>query len=261
MMRPGLALIVPCYNEAARLIPQAFLDFAVSHPSVRLLFVDDGSTDATFEILQRVQAVAPESIDVMRLPSHQGKAEAVRAGIVYGMRHEAELVGFWDADLSTPLQVVNDFLALAKKRPEMDVILGSRVMLMGRDIRRKAWRHYVGRVFTTAVSLTLDLPVYDTQCGAKVFRANEAIAAVFATRFRSRWIFDVELLARYLALPVQPGEPPRRSRIYELAVPVWHHTPGSRLRWTDFVRAAFDLLSIWRTRAGAPRVANPWPPR
>jgi hypothetical protein len=154
------------------------------------------------------------------------------------------LVGFWDADLSTPLEAVDDFLALAARRPEIDIILGSRVMLMGRDIRREAWRHYLGRVFATGVSLSLGLPVYDTQCGAKVLRANEATAALFAAPFHSPWIFDVELLARYLALPAAPGEPARRDRIYELAVPVWHHVPGSKLRTADFLRAAFELIYI-----------------
>ena len=253
MLRPGLALIVPCYNEAARLNPQAFLDFVTSHPSVWLLFVDDGSTDDTLCKLAHVQTTAPDSIGVMRMPSHQGKAEAVRLGILEGIRREAELVGFWDADLSTPLLAVDDFLALARRRSGMEVILGSRVMLMGRDIRRNAWRHYLGRVFATLVSLTLDLPVYDTQCGAKVFRVNEATAVVFARPFRSRWIFDVEVLARYLDQPVQTGDPPRRSRIYELAVPVWHHQPHSKLRWSDFVRAMFDLVGIWRDRAKAGR--------
>jgi hypothetical protein len=162
-------------------------------------------------------------------------------------------VGFWDADLATSLRAVDDFLVLAARRPEMEVILGSRVMLMGRDIRRQAWRHYVGRVFATAVSLTLDLPVYDTQCGAKVFRASDAIAAVFAAPFRSPWIFDVEVLARYLAVPNEAGDPPRRARIYELALPAWHHVPGSKLRWTDFIRAMFDLGGIWRQRAGGSR--------
>jgi hypothetical protein len=94
-----------------------------------------------------------------------------------------------------------------------------------------------------------------------VFRATAAIAAACSTPFRSRWIFDVELLARYLALPVLPGEPARRSRIYELTVPVWHHAPGSKLRWSDFVRAAFDLAVIWRTRRAADRVAIPGLPR
>ncbi len=250
MLHSRLLLIVPCYNEAARLNPQAFLDFATAHRLARLLFVDDGSTDGTPEIVERLKASAPDSVDVLSLPSRQGKGEAVRRGIVEGIRRGPDFVGFWDADLSTPLHAVDDFLALAARRPEMEVILGSRVMLMGRDIRRQAWRHYLGRVFATAVSLTLDLPIYDTQCGAKVFRANEAIAAVFATPFHSRWIFDVEMLARFLRQPVQDGDPPRRARIYELAVPAWHHQPGSRLRWTDFVRAMFDLAAIWRERTG-----------
>ena len=150
-------------------------------------------------------------MDVIHLAANQGKAEAVRAGILAALRLEPDLVGFWDADLATPLNAIDDFLALAAKRPEIDIILGSRVMLMGRDIRREAWRHYLGRVFATGVSLSLNLPVYDTQCGAKVFRANEATAAVFATPFHSPWIFDVEVLARYLAQPAGPGQPARRD--------------------------------------------------
>jgi glycosyltransferase involved in cell wall biosynthesis len=246
--RPTLILVVPCFNEAARLNPPAFLDFASSRPSAFLLFVDDGSSDATFEILEDLRKAAPASIGVMRLASHQGKAEAVRLGLLEGIRQKADLVGFWDADLSTPLTAIDDFLALAAKRPEVDVILGSRVNLMGKDVRRRAWRHYIGRVFATAVSLSLDLPVYDTQCGAKVFRASRAVAAVFAAPFRSRWIFDVELLARYLAQPAPAGSPPRRARIYELAVPAWHEVPGSKLRWFHYVRATFDLVRIWRSR-------------
>jgi dolichyl-phosphate beta-glucosyltransferase len=253
MDRPGLTLVVPCYNEAARLNLPAYLDFVSSRPFVSLLFVDDGSTDATVEAMDRVQKSAPDSIRVMRLGSHQGKAEAVRLGVLEGIRRQADLVGFWDADLSTPLETVDDFLALARKRPEIDVILGSRVNLMGRDIRRKAWRHYLGRVFATCVSLALDLPVYDTQCGAKVFRVNDAITAVFAKPFRSRWIFDVEVLARYLGPSGGADLPPRRSRIYELAVPAWHDTPGSKLRFSDFVRSMFDLARIWRDRAAGSR--------
>jgi len=253
MERPGLTLVVPCYNEAARLNLPAYLDFASSRPFVSLLFVDDGSTDATFEVMDRLQKSAPDSIGVMRLDSHRGKAEAVRLGVLEGIRRQSDLVGFWDADLSTPLDAVDDFLALARKRPDMDVFLGSRVNLMGRNIRRKAWRHYLGRVFATCVSLALDLPVYDTQCGAKLFRVNDAIAAVFAKPFQSRWIFDVEVLARYLGSSGRADLPRRRSRIYELAVPAWRDTPGSKLRFPDFVRSMFDLARIWHDRAAGPR--------
>jgi glycosyltransferase involved in cell wall biosynthesis len=243
-MPPTLVLVVPCFNEEHRLDPTAFLSFAAARRSVRLLFVDDGSTDRTPAIVDGIKAGAPDSVDVVRLPSNQGKAAAVREGILTALRLQPGLVGFWDADLSTPLAAVDDFLALADKRPDVDIVLGSRVMLMGRDIRREGWRHYIGRVFATGVSLSLDLPVYDTQCGAKVFRANDATAAVFAAPFHSPWIFDVEVLARYLALPVAPGEPARPDRIYELAVAVWYHVRGSKLRWTDFVRAVYELVYI-----------------
>jgi dolichyl-phosphate beta-glucosyltransferase len=255
----SLVLVVPCHNEADRLQAATFLDFVRRREDVGLLFVDDGSTDDTAGVLARLAAAAPGAIDVLRLDRNQGKAEAVRRGIVEALALGPSLVGFWDADLATPLDAVEDFTALAAKRPEVEIILGSRVLLMGRDIRRKASRHYLGRVFATAASLTLGIPVYDTQCGAKVFRPTPAVAAVFAEPFRSTWIFDVELLARYLALPPEGG-PPRRSRIYELTVPAWHDIPGSKVRPADFARALFDLAAIRRrypaARGSAHRLAG-----
>lgn len=248
MTRPELALVVPCYNEAARLDADAFLRFASSHPGVRLVMVDDGSQDGTGDILERMRSAAPASVTTIRQPSNLGKAEAVRTGIRAGLAGHAGLVGFIDADLATPLDAIDDFLAVCRTRPEIEFILGSRVMLMGRDIRRKASRHYLGRVFATAVSLALDLPVYDTQCGAKVIRANAATATLFDAPFRSRWIFDVELIARYLRLPTGPEEPSRRDRLYELVLPVWHDQPGSKLAWYDFARATVELGYIWRER-------------
>jgi glycosyltransferase involved in cell wall biosynthesis len=248
MMPPELALVVPCYNEAARLDPDAFLQFVTTHPGVQLLFVDDGSEDATGEIIERIRAAAPAAVTTLRHSPRRGKAEAVRAGILAGLAERATLVGFFDADLATPLAAVDDFLAVLRTRPHVEFVIGSRVMLLGRDVRRKATRHYFGRVFATAVSLALDLPVYDTQCGAKVLRASAATATLFATPFRSAWIFDVELIARYLRLPVAPGEPARRNRLYELVLPAWQDRPGSHLRWYNFVRAAVEVGYIWWER-------------
>jgi glycosyltransferase involved in cell wall biosynthesis len=243
-----LALVVPCYNEAERLDPAAFLAFATSHPRVQLVFVDDGSRDGTGGILEAIAREAPGATYLVRKSPRGGKAEAVRAGVLAALQGDPIFVGFYDADLATPLSTVDDFLAVLRRHPAIDIVLGSRVMLMGRDIRRKATRHYFGRVFATAVSHALDLPVYDTQCGAKVLRVTPATASLFATPFRSPWIFDVELLARYLRLPVAAGEPARRDRLYELVLPQWHDRPGSKLRWYDFARAAVDLGYIWRER-------------
>jgi dolichyl-phosphate beta-glucosyltransferase len=250
-MPAELALVVPCYNEAARLDPEAFLDFLATHPGVRLVMVDDGSVDGTAEVLERMRAAAPAAVRTIRHAPNRGKGEAVRAGILAAIAEHPAVVGFFDADLSTPLRAVDDFLAVLRTRPDVEFILGSRVLLMGRDVRRKAARHYLGRVFATAVSHALDLPVYDTQCGAKMLRVNAATVTLFAAPFRSRWIFDVELIARYLRLPVEPGDPPRRDRLYELVLPAWHDKPGSKLRWYDFARAMVDLGYIWRARAAS----------
>lgn len=184
----------------------------------------------------------------LRQSPRGGKAEAVRAGMLAGIAQGAAFVGFFDADLSTPLQAVDDFLTVLRTRPSVELVLGSRVMLMGRDVKRKTTRHYLGRVFATAVSHALDLPVYDTQCGAKILRVNAQTATLFDTPFHSPWIFDVELIARYLQLPVGPGEPPRRDRLYELVLTAWHDRPGSKLRWHDFARAVLELGYIWRER-------------
>jgi dolichyl-phosphate beta-glucosyltransferase len=245
---PELALVVPCYNEAARLDPQAFEQFVTTHPGVRLVLVDDGSTDGTVEVLERIRAAAPFAVRTIRLETNRGKGEAVRAGILAAIAGNPAIVGFFDADLSTPLRVVDDFLAVLRRRPDVEFVLGSRVVLMGRDVRRHAWRHYLGRVFATGASLALDLPVYDTQCGAKMLRVDAATGTLFATPFRSRWIFDVELIARYLRLPVAQGESSRRERLYELVLPAWHDTPGSKLRWYDVGRAMVDLGYVWRDR-------------
>ena len=258
MSAPDLVLVVPCYNEAGRLHAPAFVEFVAGHPSVRLLFVDDGSTDGTMALIERMAQEAPGRVLAMRLEKNQGKAEAVRRGLLEAMAGSPALVGFWDADLATPLSTVDDFLNVAAKRRQVDLFLGSRVLLMGRDIRRKASRHYIGRVFATFTSLALDLPVYDTQCGAKVFRANDALRSVLESPFRSRWIFDVELLARYLSIPVEDGGAPRQSRIYELAVPVWHNVPGSKLKAWDFIRSIGELAVVWRTRRAAQ--GGPRPP-
>ncbi len=247
MMQPGVVLVVPCYVEASRLAPPAFLEFLAARPSVTLLFVDDGSRDGTIEVLAAIEAAAREQVRVLHLPAHAGKGEAVRRGILRALGSQPAFVGYWDADLATPLEAVDDFMAVVCQRPDVDLVLGSRVMLMGRDIRRSAARHYVSRVFATAASLALDLPVYDTQCGAKLVRVTAATAGLFERPFRSTWIFDVELIARYLALPVQEG-PPRRSRIYELSLRRWREMPGSKLRWWDFLRAFVEVFGVWRSR-------------
>jgi hypothetical protein len=125
------------------------------------------------------------------------------------------------------------------------------VQLLGRSIERNYTRHYVGRVFATCASLSLGLPVYDTQCGAKLFRRTDALAAALATPFTSRWAFDVELLAR-LVRPQRGVAPIDISRIREEPLLTWTDIPGSKLRPWAALRGGFDLLRLAvKTRRGS----------
>lgn len=172
-----LCLVVPCFNEAARLDAARFAAFAARHPTVRFLFVDDGSTDETLQRLQALRVEDPARFSVLRMPENRGKAEAVRRGMLHALAGPSTYVGFWDADLATPLDEIPAFVGALEDNPAVRVVLGSRVRLLGRSVDRQTLRHYLGRVFATAASLTLGLPVYDTQCGAKLFRNGEAVRA------------------------------------------------------------------------------------
>src|SRR6266568_1094414 len=166
-------IVVPCFNEAARLRPDGFGPLA-EHPEIELLFVDDGSTDDTRRVLEGLAARWPRA-HVLALPANGGKGEAVRRGMLDGLARGAACVGYLDADLATPademLRLRDELLGAAGA----SAVLASRVALLGRDIQRNPARHYLGRVFATTASVVLGLPVYDTQCGAKLFRRTPAL--------------------------------------------------------------------------------------
>jgi dolichyl-phosphate beta-glucosyltransferase len=236
-------IVVPCYNEAERLPTDEILRFVESHPELTLLFVDDGSTDATRERLETLRE-ASDSIRVLVQSPNQGKAEAVRQGMNAAFEAGADHAGYWDADLATPLDEILRFREMLEASPEIDVLFGSRVMLLGRRIERRATRHYLGRVGATAISLTLQLPVYDTQCGAKLFRVTAACREVFAEPFATRWVFDVEIIARMIRAHRRGEGPDPAAAIREVPLRAWRDVAGSKVRALDFVRSMVELLRI-----------------
>jgi putative flippase GtrA len=208
---------------------------------VQLLFVNDGSTDGTLTVLRGLERRFADRVRVIDLQPNQGKAEAVRVGMLAALATGADYAGYFDADLATPLEAIDDFVRVLDNSPGVNFVIGARVALLGRTIERQAWRHYLGRVFATAASLVLALPVYDTQCGAKLFRAGPASTKLFEERFGSRWIFDVELIARYIMVN-------RTSAgIYELPVAKWKDVGESKVQARDFVRAFTEMAEIYRS--------------
>jgi glycosyltransferase involved in cell wall biosynthesis len=236
-------LVVPCYNEERRLAPDAFERSLALEPRLSLRFVDDGSRDGTREVLERLRERAPERISVQALERNSGKAEAVRQGMLAAIDGGATAIGYWDADLATPLDELPGFVDVLERSGDVDVVLGSRVKLLGRRIERHLYRHVYGRAFATVVSLMLDLPVYDTQCGAKVFRGTEDVRAAFGEPFLSRWIFDVELLMR-LVKSWNGRSLDAAQRIVEIPLHTWTDVPGSKVTPRDAVRAIGELTAL-----------------
>lgn len=242
-------VVIPCFNEAHRLQPDAFRQAITNQAGLRLLFVNDGSTDGTGDVLTSLCSSSGGRIDLLEMPRNAGKAEAVRLGMRHANDRAASYVGFWDADLATPLQDVAVFSQILDDDPRLFTVFGARVKLMGRFIKRNEARHYLGRVFATFVSMSLNAAVYDTQCGAKLFRAGDVLRAVLEEPFTSRWIFDVEILARLNRLHREQRVPALASLLYEHPLMRWEDVKGSRISWSDFPAAALDLLRIhWRYR-------------
>jgi dolichyl-phosphate beta-glucosyltransferase len=238
-------IVVPCYNEGSRLQSQTILDFLRRVEGICLLFVNDGSRDNTISVLQSMRNACEDRIQILDQKENMGKAEAVRLGMLTAMKQrDTAYVGFWDADLSTPLDALPEFLAVLVGNRRLQMVFGSRVRLLGRHVHRHAIRHYLGRVFASCVSVALRLPIYDTQCGAKLFRVTPELVKSLKDPFLSRWVFDVEILARYIAL--DHGDTSYlHDSIYEFPLKYWSDVAGSKVRPGDFFRAFIDVFRIY----------------
>lgn len=230
------AIVIPCFDEEHRLRREP-LEALLGDPRVALVLVDDGSRDGTGALLRRYAAELGPRVEALSLPKNRGKAEAVRAGLSRALGAGAEIVGYADADMSTPPREVLRLLdELVERRA--DAVLGSRVLTLGARIERNPIRHYAGRVYATFASLALELPIYDTQCGAKILRDSPALRAALAEPFLSRWAFDVELIGRLVSggVPVE--------RIVEIPLLEWRDVPGSKLKPLAMIRSGLELFRI-----------------
>jgi hypothetical protein len=234
--------VVPCHDEESRLDTGAFMRLADARRDIDVLFVDDGSEDGTRGVLESLAQKRPRRFEVLSLPINRGKAEAVRQGLLRALAERPSFVGYLDADLATSIDEMCRLSDLLRSR-DVDVVLGTRLSMLGRHIERDHVRHYLGRVFASAASLTLRLRVYDTQCGAKVFRAMPALEAALDSPFLSRWAFDVELLGRLLSGGPN-DEPVAAERIVEEPLLTWRDVPGSKLSLGAMAGAPVDLVRI-----------------
>lgn len=236
-MKKSCAIAIPCYNEAERLDLNLFREFIVCHPEVSFVFVDDGSSDGTEDLLKKF--CLENRADYIILEENCGKAEAVRQGMKKALAFDVDYIGFLDADLATPLSELERMIQSIKDNTVY--ISGCRLLRLGGNIQRRSIRHYLGRIFATAVSMHLGLPVYDTQCGAKLY-AKECVPAIISARFVTRWFFDVEILRRML---IFYGRERVLNCSIELPLLVWEDKKGSKI---NSIRCLWDFAKLLFSR-------------
>lgn len=244
MSRPALSVVIPAFNEEARLPAtlarvRAYLD-ARGAP-YQVLVVNDGSSDRTAEVA-RAQG---GPVELLHHARNRGKGHAVRAGMLAAAGERRLMT---DADLSTPIE------ELPKLEAELargfDVAIGSRAVAGARiEVRQPFYREAMGRLFNRLVQGLLLPGLSDTQCGFKLFTAAAATAAFGPARLDG-FSFDVEAL--YLA---------RRQGLRVAEVPVvWRNDAATRVGLSGGARAFVDLVRI-RTAAARGRYGAAGSPR
>ncbi len=239
-MKTGI--IIPCYNEEKRLNVKAFLNFINAKNDFHLCFVNDGSKDNTIEVLKKIQKTNPFKVSVLDIKKNAGKAAAVRSGAQYLYhRGDIEFIGFIDADLSTDFNDFDGLLQTLKKDNKLSMVFGSRAKNASKDIEKDTIRAIFSKIIKMLVFFILRLPIEDTQCGAKVFRAK-LVPVLFKRNFFSRWLFDVEM---FLRMKKHFGKVLILNKIYEQPLQRWVHMEDSKLGLKDSLEIPYRLLSIW----------------
>ena len=245
-MTPTTRIVVPCFNEEARWRFDYWAEIA-GEPAIGLLFVDDGSNDRTPDVI--ASTCLDLDADSLVLPNNVGKGEAIRLGMLRAVQHSPRVVGFLDADAAFPAEEVIRLATLAESYvgtdgAPFDSLWSSRVLLGGRDIKRRTSRHYLGRAVATLVAPYHGHEVYDTQSGYKLFRAGEEFIGCLSQPFTTRWFPDIELLQRWTR------QADSQMRVWEEPVLGWHDVDGSKMNRSQYGQLMRD---VWNLRRGRPQ--------
>ena len=244
MLYPTYSIVIPAYNEAARIghaLQSVVACIRERGWNAEVVVVDDGSRDATADL---VRAFAQDHLEVRLLqnPGNRGKGYSVRNGILHAF---GEVVLFTDADLSAPLEEAEGlFAAIAAGA---DIAIGSRWLERARQtIRQPFYRQFFGRCFNAVTRFVMGLPYADTQCGFKAF-TRAAAQTVFQLQTIERWGFDPEIL--FIA----------RKRGYRIdEVPVsWAHDERTRISYLKDGMRMLEDIAIVRWNALVGRYSKP----
>lgn len=238
-MAKKILFIIPCYNEESRLPYNDIVCFLEVN-SVCICFVNDGSNDNTIDVLQNIKNQFPNQVSIVDLKRNVGKGEAIRQGVLFASPSDYTIICYLDADLATPLDEVVRLTNYINS--ECEFVFGSRVNRIGSNIKRKLSRHLIGRAIATLISSgILNIPVYDTQCGAKVF-SSHLVKEIFSKDFKTNWLFDVEIFQRLIKIKSNID-----INIYAKEIPleIWTDVAGSKITMKHYFRIIRDLFQLY----------------
>jgi glycosyltransferase involved in cell wall biosynthesis len=233
---PQYSIVIPAFNESAR-IPatlQSVVSCVRAHDwAAEVIVVNDGSRDATAEVVREFARHAPE-VRLIENPGNRGKGYSVRSGMLQAL---GEVVMFTDSDLSAPIEEAERlFAAIAQGA---DIAIGSRWLESGRQTQRQPlYRQFFGRCFNAVTRIVMGLPFADTQCGLKAF-TRAAAQTVFRLQTIERWGFDPEIL--FIALQ-------RGYRVVEVPVS-WAHDERTRMSYLKDGMKMLEEIAVIRWNA------------
>jgi glycosyltransferase involved in cell wall biosynthesis len=229
---PKYSIVIPAFNESAR-IPatlQSVVGCMRQHDwSAEVIVVNDGSTDATAEVVRSFAATAPE-VRLVENPGNRGKGYSVRSGM---LQAQGEVAMFTDSDLSAPIEEAERLFAAIDAGA--DIAIGSRWLEKGRQTHRQPfYRQFFGRCFNAVTRVVMGLHFADTQCGFKAF-TRAAAQTVFQLQTIEGWGFDPEIL--FIAVK-------RGCRVVEVPVS-WAHDERTRMSYLrDGIRMLEEIAII-----------------
>lgn len=226
-----LSIVIPAFNEEKRIL--STLDHIVSYLKkyklrFEIIVVDDGSQDKTVKIIQEYIKECP-SLRIIENVINKGKGYSIRNGI---LQSNGDLILFSDADLSTPIEELPEFLRWLEK--DYEIVIGSRALKESIILKQPLYRKIMGIIFNRLVQIISVRGIRDTQCGFKCFK-KQVVYDLFSMQKLDRFSFDVEIL--YLA----------KKKGYKIKeIPVrWYYNPDSKVKWfKDSIQMFKDIFII-----------------
>ena len=236
---PQYSIVIPAYNESARILRtlRSVLSYVRARGwTTEIIVVNDGSRDATAEVVREFARNAPE-VRLVENPGNHGKGYSVRNGMLQAL---GDVVMFTDSDLSAPIEEAE--LLFSAIAAGADIAIGSRWLERGRQTHRQPlYRQFFGRCFNAVTRAVMGLRFADTQCGFKAF-TRDAARTVFQLQTIEGWGFDPEIL--FIAVK-------RGYRVVEVPVS-WAHDERTRMSYLkDGMRMLEDIGTIrWNALRG-----------